>query len=203
MSARTHAALDIGSLPRFNPDRRDPLWWGILGLVVIESTVFMTFIVSYFYLRTEEGPWPPAGVEPPPVLYPTINLFLLLGSVAAMWWAGRRAERNDQRGLVLGIGLSVLLACVVLVLRWLQFEALEFRWDEHAYGSMVWTMTGLHFFHVVATVLGTAAIGVLGALGYFGRDRRLAVVVDAMYWYFVALVWAPVYVVLYWMPRLG
>lgn len=79
---------------------------------------------------------------------------------------------------------------------------LDFRWDSHAYGSFVWTVTGLHFAHVLASALGTAVVGYLAWRGYFTPGGRLAVVADAMYWQFVVVVWIPVYLVVYWAPRL-
>ena len=36
------------------------------------------------------------------------------------------------------------------------------------------------------------------------RDRRFVDVSEnAFYWYFVVLVWLPLYAVIYWVPRLG
>jgi heme/copper-type cytochrome/quinol oxidase subunit 3 len=36
------------------------------------------------------------------------------------------------------------------------------------------------------------------------RERRFVDVSEyAFYWYFVVLVWLPVYAVIYWVPRLG
>lgn len=196
------AVHDVSGYRRFNSDHRHPLWWGILGLIAIEATVFATFIVSYYYLRMGPPDWPPAGLEPPPLTYETINVFLLLASAVAIGWAGRRMRRDDRRGLIAGIGVSLTLALAVLVLRWLQFGELDFGAGDHAYGSIVWVVSGLHFLHVVATFVGTAAIWALGLVGYWTRERQLGVVVDTMYWYFVALVWVPAYLVLYWTERL-
>lgn len=202
MNARIRPVLDASGLSRRQAGHDSPLWWAILGLIAIELTVVAIFISSYFYLRMGQPAWPPAGIEPPPLLWPTVNLVLMLGSIVAMAWSGRAIKRGDRRRFQIGIWLAVSGACLVLVFRSLQLDALEFRWDEHAYGSLVWTLTGFHFVHVTATVLGTAAIAIAGSLGYFNEDRYLGVDVDAMYWYFVALAWIPLYLVLYWGPRL-
>lgn len=202
MRARTRPVVDASELTRQQSGHQSPLWWGIIGLIAIEITVVSIFVASYFYLRMGEPQWPPAGVEPPPLLWPTVNLVLLMGSIAGMVWSGQAIRKGDTRSFQIGIWLAVAGAMLVLVLRWLQFEALGFRWDDHAYGSLVWTLTGFHFVHVTATVLGTGAIAVAGALGYFNERRHLGVDVDAMYWYFVALAWIPLYLVLYWDPRI-
>lgn len=196
------AVVDASSLERILPTRPHPLWWGISGLIVIESMVFASFLASYFYLRMWTPEWPPASVGQLPVLLPTINVLLLFGSSAGMIYSGHGAQRGDDRATWLGIAIAVALAIVVLGLRWWHLATIGFRWDSHAYGSMVWTLTCLHFTHVLASVLGTAAVGYLGWLGYFTQQRRLAVVADAMYWQFVVVIWLPVYVVIYWLPRL-
>lgn len=202
MSVSMRAVIDATDLTRRPKSTASPLWWAIWGLIAIEITVVGIFTASAFYLRMGQPEWPPAGVEPPPLLWPTVNLGIMLGSIVAMAWAGRGVRRDDRRALVGGLFLAVSGAVLVLVFRWLQFRTFAFGPDEHAYGSLVWTLTGFHFVHVTAAVLGTGAIGVAAAMGYYHRDRTIGVDVDAMYWYFVALAWIPLYGVLYWMPRI-
>ncbi len=195
------AAVDAGGLTRF-ANKRHPLWWGVLGAVTIELTVVAALIVSYFYLGMGAEQWPPAEVALLDPLWPSVNLVLLLVSAGIMYWAGRGINRGSRTILTLGTGASVLLACVVLVLRSVQLAQLDFRWDSHAYGSIVWTISGFHFVHVVSAVVGTAVVTLLSWLGHFTPQRQLGVVVDTLYWYFVAGVWLPLYIVLYWSPRL-
>lgn len=197
---RLYSGIDVTGFSRFG-HQRHPLYLGVAFLIVIEVTVTACFIVSYFYLRTVAPVWPPPGVEPPDLLWPSVNVVLLLCSAATMWWAGWGINRHNQTILVIGVGSSTLLATVVLVLRALQFDDFTYSWDSHAYGSIVWTITGFHFVHVASAVVGTAAVTLLAMVGYFTRERQLGVVVDTLYWYFVAIVWVPFYLVLYWVPR--
>jgi cytochrome c oxidase subunit 3 len=199
---KQYSAVDASHFSRINPGPRAPLWWGILGLIIIESTVVATFIASYFYLRMGAAVWPPPGVAPPDLLWPTVNAGLLLASAGTMWGASIAMNRNKTRLFSVLVGIALLLACSVLILRWQQFMDLEFRWDEHAYGSIVWTITGFHFIHVVSAIIGTAVVFILSLMNYFDKDRQLAVVVDTLYWYFVCFAWIPFYLVLYWVPRL-
>lgn len=199
--ARIVPVFDAAGLSRF-PGNRHPLWWGVVGLILIELSVVSAFIAAYFYLAVNAPAWPPPGVEPPPLLWPSLNVVLLLASMGTMYWASWGINRGNQRILVWGVTLSVLLHGAVLVLRGLQMAAFPYRWDEHAYASIVWTITGFHFTHVASAIVGSAAVAVLAARGYFTRERQLAVIVDTLYWYFVSAVWVPFYLVLYWSPRL-
>lgn len=198
---RVLEAVDVSGMSRFNPDRRAPLWWGILGLITIESAVVLTFCVSYLYLAAYAETWPPTG-KVPPILWPSINLGLLLLSSFTMYLAGQGINRGDKRVLAIGVTTSVLLATVVLVLRSLELMAYEFSWKEHAYGSIVWAISVFHYVHVTSIVVGSAVVAILAWRGYFTRERQIGVVVDTNYWYFVCIAWIPFYLLLYWVPRL-
>lgn len=198
---QTRDGFDAKDLTRFAP-RTHPLWWGVLGVVTIEATVVATLIASYFYLRMNAAAWPPPGVDLPNPILPSINVALLLCSSGTMYWAGWGINKGSKFVLTLGTSASVALASLVLVLRSIELAALDFRWDSHPYGSIVWTMVGFHFTHVVSAIVGTAVVAVLAAFGYFTRERQLGVVVDTLYWYFVAGVWIPLYLVICWAPRI-
>ena len=48
---REHNELDVSGLPTYAYGNRSLMWWGTLGMILIESTVFALAIVTYFYLR--------------------------------------------------------------------------------------------------------------------------------------------------------
>jgi cytochrome c oxidase subunit I+III len=170
---------------------------------MIEATVVSALLASYFFLRAQNpAAWPPPGVGPPALFWPTVVLVLLPVSSVTMWWAGRGIEREDTRVLTWGTGLSVAIACLALVARSFQLAELDFSWEDHAYGSMVWTITGFHYTHVASAAVGTAVVTLLSIMGFYTRERQVSVVVDTLYWYFVAAVFVPIYLVLYIAPRL-
>ncbi|MDR8017553.1 heme-copper oxidase subunit III [Ectopseudomonas guguanensis] len=193
--------IDVSGLSRFQEGSEAPLWWGVTMLILIEATVVASFIASYFYLRLYQTQWPPAGVAPPELLWPTLSLVMLLASCVSMWWAGQKLKQDRRNSFTLGVAISVLLASLVLLSRWQQFHAFDVRWDSSPYGSILWTISGFHFIHVVSAVIGTGVVVLLGLRGFFTRQRQIAAVVDTLYWYFVGLVWIPLYLVLYWVPR--
>lgn len=173
----------------------------MVGLITVEATVFSTLIASYFYLRLGHPEWPPAGVEEPKLLVPTINTVVLLLSSLPMHSADRGIARNDQRALKLGLLGSLVLALVFLGIKAYELSHLEYSWNSHAYGSIVWTILGFHSLHVSALVLKTIVVGLLAIKGFFHAEERIAVQVNGLYWHFVVAVWIPLYLVLYWVPR--
>jgi cytochrome c oxidase subunit 3 len=194
--------IDASHLSRFTKGRDAPIWWGIVGLIAIELTVVSAFTVSYFYLVMVNETWPPEGTSVPSAVLPTITLVVMLVSCGTMYLAGKAINANRVRAFVICTFASVFLACSALAVRWVRLTSFEVSWDENVYGSLLWTLTGFHFLHIVSAAIGTAVIGLLGVMGYFNRDRQIGVVVDTLYWNFVALAWVPFYFVLYWSPRI-
>lgn len=196
------AVIDVRPLPNLVSGSRAPIWWGIVLLLAIESTVFGTLIASYFYLRIGEPQWPPPGVEAPKLLLPTVNTLVLLASSIPMFLADRGVTRGRLGRVRWGLASALVLAVVFLALKVVEYSAVPYAWDDHAYGSIVWLIVGFHSAHVISLVLKTIVMLVLAWRGYFNEKRTLGVQVNGLYWHFVVAVWVPLYVVLYWAPRL-
>jgi heme/copper-type cytochrome/quinol oxidase subunit 3 len=205
----SRTAIDVSALPTSGFDTRAPIWWGNLWMIVIESTMFAIVVASYFYLRQNFPEWPPPRTEPPSILHPSPDLAVgtgvvvaLLASCLPMAWADRSARRHDERGVLAGLGMAVLLGVVALALRFLEFRGLHVRWDSNAYGSIVWTALGFHVLHIMSSTIETALLEVW--IFVHGMDDRHSVdtTVNAFYWYWMAGVWIPIYAILYFVPRL-
>lgn len=194
--------VDVSNFSRHIKHYDAPIWWGVVGLILIELSVVAAFVMSYLYLQMMNPPWPPNDLQNPPLTIPSISLALMLSSCVTMYLAGKAIDRNQVKHFVIYTFSSVALASSVLAIRWTQFGQFEVRWDEDVYGSLLWTITGFHFIHVVSAAIGTAVIGLFGMAGFFSKKRQVGVVVDTLYWNFVAVAWIPFYFVLYWMPRL-
>jgi heme/copper-type cytochrome/quinol oxidase subunit 3 len=146
---KPRADLDVSGLPTVVYGPRAPLWWGVAGIMAIEGTMFAILAVSYFYLRGGAVEWPPPDVRHPGLGITTLGLAILLASMLPMHRAARAAEREDLKGIRLWLIVSTVLMVAFLVMRGIVLRSLTFRWDSHAYGSLVWTAAGLHTLHVV------------------------------------------------------
>jgi cytochrome c oxidase subunit III len=194
--------IHVGHLPNLVSGSRAPLWWGMAMLLVIESMVFGTLVASYFYLRMGHPEWPPPGVSPPELLLPSLNTLVLLASSGFMYYGDKSITKGNASGLVRGVAGAVALAVVFLVLKVVEYAGVPYRWDDHAYGSIVWTIVGFHSAHVASVALKGVVVFILGYRGYFTAERHLGVQVNGLYWHFVVLVWVPLFAVLYLAPRL-
>ena len=190
-------------LPTMVHGFRSNIYWGMLGLITVEVAVFSTLIVSYFYLMVRgEGMWPPTS-EPPGLLLPTINTFVLFASSAAIHMADKAVRVDELRKMRLGLMVSVVLAVTFLGIKVAELAEKPYQWDTHAYGSMVWTMLGLHSLHVFSVMLKSVVVTVLAFRGYFSSRWYRGMEVNGLYWHFVVLIWLPLYFVIYLTPRFG
>lgn len=198
---RPEPVQDLSGLPDHAFGHRNPLWWGNLGFVAIEGTVFVLAIASYFYLMSQADQWPP-NLDPPSLRAAGIALALALASEVPNIWLKGRAERQDERATRLGLLVMLAIGLVMIGLRVWQFYELNCRWDTNAYGSIVWALLGLHTVHLVSDVGETA---VITAMVWFmpARPRRFVDVSENQdYWHFVVWSLAVVSVVIYLVPRI-
>lgn len=197
----TSTVFALSDLPARLTSHRAPIWWAMVLLVVIETTVFASLLTSYMYLRMSAPGWPPPGIPLPGLLLPGINTLVLLTSSAAVYWAGRGLQRGDLRQLKIGLGAGVLLEVVFFSVKVVEAQGFGYGWSTTAYASIFWSISGLHTIHVVIAILMTGAAEILALRGYYTQERRLGVQVVSIYWQFVAVIWIPVAFVLYLVPR--
>ena len=194
--------LDVSGLPPGAFGSRTVTFWGTLGIVLIESTVFALAISSYFFYVTRSPAWPPDGIASPLLRWGTINTLILLASLAPNELARRAGERVDLRSVRLWMVVCLVFAVGFNLVRVQEFRHLNVSWDHDAYGSMVWILLGLHTTHIVTDFLDSAVLTVLMFVGPIEEHRFVDVEENAVYWYFVVIAWLPIYGVLYWAPRL-
>jgi cytochrome c oxidase subunit I+III len=198
----TRRRVDVSHLPSVAAGPRATIWWGVLGLLAIEGTMFALLVASYFYLRQNYSTWPPLGTPPPDLAAGTANMALLLISVWPMRIAHRAGIDEKRRPIWIGLAVCTAVGFASIVLRAFEFRAMHCRWDTHAYGSIVWTTLGMHTGHLIASTWENVLIGLLMLRGPVERKHFVDTNVNAIYWYFVVLAWLPLYAMLYFAPRL-
>jgi cytochrome c oxidase subunit III len=208
-SSQTHApgaplphriVLNARQMPSYAYGHRSPIWWGTLGFAAAEGMGFALAIGAYFYLVFVNGNWPLSA--PAPDLFWS-GLFTLLMVISI--WPNHMAKRNGEqenlgrsrRDLV----IMSLIGLALLGLRVMELGSLYVRWDQNAYGSILWFLLGLHTLHLVTDLGDTIVLTVLMFTRH-GHGKRFSDIGDnAFYWYFVVASWLPIYLIIYWFPR--
>ncbi len=199
-ASRSARALDVSGLPTVVFSHRSLMWWGTLGVMAIEGTVFALSIMAYFYLRSHQETWPLTAL-PPDLRWGTLNTIVMLVSFVPAHLAKRAAEKLELPGVRLWLVVSVVFGVLFTIIRGLEFTTLNVRWDSNAYGSVVWLLLVLHTTHIVTDLLDTIVITVLFFTGPLDGKRYVDVSENSFYWYFVVAAWLPMYFVIYWGAR--
>ncbi|MDR9780865.1 cytochrome c oxidase subunit 3 [Rhizobium redzepovicii] len=195
-------ALDLSHLPLHGMGSASLTFWGTSAFMLIEGTGFALSIAIYFYLMSLAPRWP-IEAPPPDLTAGTILTLLLVASVVPNILVSRWAKQKDLRKVRAGLIVMAILGLLPLVPRAFEFPALHVRWDDDAYGSIVWTMLGLHTTHIVTDLVDTVVLACLMFSKHADNTRRYGDVEDnALYWNFVVLTWLPIYGCIYWVPRL-
>src|SRR5690242_9407740 len=113
----TARVIDVSDLPEGTTDSRALIWWGNLGMMVIEGTMFALVIATYLYLRTVNIDWPPSTVQPPTLFWPTLDLLILIVSVGPVVWTDLAAKREEKGPIFIGFPVAVVAGLLVLYCR--------------------------------------------------------------------------------------
>ena len=108
-AAESPSTLDVTDLPSFGFGHRSLMWWGTLGLMVIETTVFALGVMTYFYLQSHASAWP-MSEAPPALIWGSINTLILLVSCLPNHWTKLAAEKLELKKVRIGIAICLLFA---------------------------------------------------------------------------------------------
>ena len=194
---------DLADLPTHKFGPSSLTWWGIIGFMVIEGAAFGLAFAAYFYLMNQGRGWPPAGRPPPTLLAGTLFTIIILLSEIPNTVIKKSAQAHDTDRVRVLLPLMAGIGVVLLVIRGFEFNSLHVRWTDNAYGSIIWALLLLHTTHILTDWIDTLVLTALMHTedGYEGR-RFEDVDENAMYWRYVWLLWIPVYLMIYWVPRL-
>ena len=186
-------------LPVAGLKRNSVGWWGMLCLIATEASLFAYLLFSYAYFAVRFGPrWLP-------VAHPSLRLSLpdtiiLLSSSAVIWWAEQGAKSGKQRQHLIGTAVTMAMGVVFLVIQALEWKSKTFSLTSGSYGSLYFTITGLHMAHVVVGLVILGVVFAWSAAGDFTPRRHTPVLISSTYWHFVDAVWLVVFTTLYIAP---
>ena len=195
------AVLDVSRLPTVVFGHRAATWWGTIGFMLIEGTTLSLVAASYLYVRKNFLAWPPERTPFPDLLIPTIQVGVMLLSLVPAYLAKRSALALDRGSTALWLWVSAVFGLVIITLRWFELQALNTRWDSHAYGSVAWAVLGFHGSLLVLDIFDTIGLGFLMSTGRATAKHFPATTDNTDYWFFIMLAWLPLYILVFLSPR--
>ncbi len=191
---------DLSQLESHGHSHRSLTWWGMMGLVAIEGTVFVLASAAYLFLINHSLQWPPHFIAPDK-LWGAVFTAVVLASFLPNMWLNRAATQERLRPTQIALVIMSLVGLALLPIRYLEFTHLNVAWSDSAYGSIVVTILALHTVHLVTDLVDTLVLTALMFTRHARGRRFVDTAENAIYWNFVIFAWLPLYALLYWAPH--
>lgn len=198
---RERPVLDVSGLPSVAFGKSNTTWLANVFYMMIEGTMFALLFASYFYLRTRASDWPPIQ-SPPNLSFGVINGVIFLVSIIPARDAQNVAPTGDRRRIRLALVALAAVAVLNMILRGFELANLNCRWYDNAYGSIVWSLIGLHTGHLITEFIETVSILGIAFTPKMEGTRLADVAINSDYWYFVVVTAVLVDFVIYGATRL-
>lgn len=156
------------------------------------------------------GVWPPKPIEATdaftsgsfqhtfdPWGLPLVNTLILLTSGCTVTWAHHAMLKNDRKGLIWGLVLTVLLGILFTVCQIIEYGHAGFSYAGHIYGSTFFMATGFHGFHVFVGTIFLLVCLLRALKGHFTPKQHFGFEAAAWYWHFVDVVWLFLFACIY------
>jgi heme/copper-type cytochrome/quinol oxidase subunit 3 len=172
---------------------------GMWVFLCSEVMFFTGLIGSYIVLRFASPLWPqPSTVLNIPLT--AVNTFILICSSVTMVQALAGAQRGDLGKMKLFLSLTLLFGAVFISIQGVEYwKLLHEGFNPHVslFGSVFFTTTGFHGFHVFCGVVCMAYMTGKAFLGKLTKEHHQGIETLGLYWHFVDLVWIVLFTIIY------
>lgn len=177
--------------------RRPVGWWGMVGLIATEATIFAALFAAYVFVRAGSPTWPQGTIEAPELTKIAVATVVLLGSSIPLFIAEPAARRGDIGRVRAMLAVTFVMGAAFAVNQGFEYRDLGFGIRDNAYASLVYVITGLHGLHVLVGLLINLVVQAKASTGRITKERHLTLTVYSYYWHFVDVVWIFVFSLLY------
>ncbi len=170
-------------------------------IFLMAGTMFFAGLIGgYLVLRYGGKGFPAPGMPPLPVGLAGFNTGVIALSSLALWRAVRAMRALDAGRLRRGLVVAALLGTAFLLLQvvqWTRLVRVGLSFTGTTYGTTFYVITGAHAAHALSGVVWLLVIALRQREVWVPEKRRRAIEACALYWRFVGLLWAALYVLLY------
>ena len=165
---------------------------GLWLFLASDAFVFAGLLVARFYLM---------GVQTRPELNQLVGLIVTVVLLVSSFFMNRAeiaAQYGDRKQFLRSTLITMILGIVFLVgVVGVEWQIAPFGPADGVAGSLFYTMTGFHAFHVLTGVIFLFIIYRNGRKDLYTAERHWPVEACAVYWHFVDVVWIFFYPALY------
>lgn len=165
---------------------------GLWLFLASDAFVFAGLLVARFYLM---------GFQTRPELNQLVGLIVTVVLLASSFFMNRAeiaASYGDRKQFLNSTLITMILGIIFLVgVVGVEWQIAPFGPGDGVAGSLFYTMTGFHAFHVLTGVVFLFIVYRNGRRGLYTAERHWPVEACAVYWHFVDVVWMFFYPALY------
>jgi cytochrome c oxidase subunit 3 len=181
-------ATEIMTAPTFSvPAKKMAMWL----FIIADSATFAGCLVAYGFIRNSTPNWPRPF---PGIANVALMTFILLTSSLTMIIGVQSAQKGDKAGAfrwtMITAVFGILFAALHLRewMEWIDKGMTLFHnpWGTPLFGSLFFSVTGLHLLHVTGGVIALIAVAIRYQGGRYNADD---LEITGLYWHFVDLVW--------------
>jgi cytochrome c oxidase subunit 3 len=174
--------------PTFSvPAKKMAMWL----FIIADTATFAGCLVAYGFIRNSTPDWPRPFHSITNVALMTL---ILLTSSLTMLIGVRSAQKGDKAGAfrwTMITAVAGILFAILHIREWMGMigeGATLFHnpWGTPLFGSLFFSITGLHLLHVTGGVIALVAVGLRYKAGRYRADD---LEITGLYWHFVDLVW--------------
>jgi cytochrome c oxidase subunit III len=183
-----HPSAGAMSEPTFSvPAKKMAMWL----FIIADSATFAGCLVAYGFIRNASASWPRPFHS---ITNVAIMTFILLTSSLTMLAGVHSAQKGDKSGAFRWVIITAVLGIIFAVLHireWMELidkgmTIFQNPYGTPLFGSVFYSVTGLHLLHVTGGVIALIAVGIRYMGGRYKADD---LEVTGLYWHFVDLVW--------------
>ena len=171
----------------------------MLWLFLVTIVMLFAGLTSAYLVRSTDGDWLRFDL-PTTFLVSTAVIILSSVTMQVSYWA---AQNNNQKMLVGGMAITVLLGIAFLVLQYEGmfvdlFEQKVFLGGGYSNpaGSFVYILSLVHGFHLITGLIFLLIVLVSSTKGEVNKDNLLQIEMCTTYWHFLDLLWIYLFVFL-------
>lgn len=181
-------ATEAMTAPTFSVSAKKMAMW---LFIIADSATFAGCLVAYGFIRNATPDWPRPFHS---ITNVALMTFILLTSSLTILIGVRSAQKDDKAGAFRWTMITAVLGILFAILHireWMGMIAeganlFHNPWGTPLFGSVFFSITGLHLLHVTGGVVALIAVAIRYNGGRYGSDD---LEVTGLYWHFVDLVW--------------
>jgi cytochrome c oxidase subunit 3 len=192
-----------GEVLRADAQRSNREATALIGMIAFLASWAMLFSGLFFawgLARVRAEAWPPSSVPAPPLGLPIVNTFVLAASSAALVVGLARLRRGATATLAPALWIAAALAIAFVALQlalWNEMWSAGLRPSSGQYGSLFYMLTWVHAAHVGIGIVALLWLAVRASAGAYSPGRHTAVRMWSLYWHFVGVAWAFLFVMVF------